>query len=176
MISNIISTQFGLTISNITSTSPLLMNNFYKNNKHLENQSQFKTKQQSLQSLLVSNYTNSLCNIHNEYSNIYMTHIKSNRSKEYHYKVLCLGYYSSHIKITKKTTINRVCYSISTDYMICLNISGVEATCLTEYQFNRKVKFIVSWVSNKNKEESVASEQFASYAAQLFLEINFIFY
>ncbi|CAG8739008.1 13344_t:CDS:1, partial [Dentiscutata erythropus] len=63
--------------------------------------------------------------------------------------------------MTKRTTVNGVCYSILTDYMIHLNISGVEATCLTEYQFNGKVKFIVSWVSNKNKEESVASEQSA---------------
>ncbi|CAG8832159.1 8110_t:CDS:2, partial [Gigaspora margarita] len=47
---------------------------------------------------------------------------------------------------------------------------GVEATCLTEYQLNGKVKFIVNWVSNNNKEESVASKQSASHAAQLFLE------
>ncbi|CAG8569750.1 7763_t:CDS:2 [Cetraspora pellucida] len=64
--------------------------------------------------------------------------------------------------MTKKTTKNEVCYSISIDYIICLNISKVEATSLTKYQSNRKVTFIVNWVSNKNKEESIASEQSAS--------------
>ncbi|CAG8806672.1 5392_t:CDS:2 [Gigaspora margarita] len=121
-------------------------------------------------SLPVSNNTHGLCNVRDEYPNIYVIHIKSCISKEYHYKVLRLGYYPSHIKMTKKTTVNGVCYSIPTNYMIRLNISRVEATCLTEYQFNEKVKFIINWVSNNNKEESVVSEQFASYAAQLFLE------
>ncbi|RIB07942.1 hypothetical protein C2G38_2212945, partial [Gigaspora rosea] len=72
--------------------------------------------------------------------------------------------------MTKRTTADGVCYPIPTNYIIRLNISGVEATCLTEYQFNGKVKFIVNWVSNKNKEESVSSKQSASYAAQLFLK------
>ncbi|CAG8447111.1 1429_t:CDS:2, partial [Gigaspora rosea] len=93
---------------------------------------------QPLQSLPVSNNTNSFCNVRDEYPDIYVTRIKSIR------------------------------YSIPTDYMICIKIDRVEATCLTEYQFNGKVKFIVNWVSNNNKEESVASEQSASHAAQLF--------
>ncbi|RIB28329.1 hypothetical protein C2G38_2239583 [Gigaspora rosea] len=72
--------------------------------------------------------------------------------------------------MTKRTTADGVCYPIPTNYIIRLNISEVEATCLTEYQFNGKVKFIVNWVSNKNKEESITSEQSASHAAQLFLK------
>ncbi|CAG8760401.1 27538_t:CDS:1, partial [Gigaspora margarita] len=59
---------------------------------------------QPLQSLPVSNYTNSLCNIRDEYPNIYVTRIKSKKPIEYHYKVLRLGYYPSHIKMTKRTT------------------------------------------------------------------------
>ncbi|CAG8709669.1 40034_t:CDS:2, partial [Gigaspora margarita] len=115
--------------------------------------------QQPLQSLPVSNYTNSLCNICDKYPNIYITRFRSNKSMEYHYKVLRLGYYPSHIKMTKRTTTNRVWYPISTNYIIRLNIYRVEATCLTEYQFNKKVKFIVNWVSNKNKEESVTKNE-----------------
>ncbi|RIB03494.1 hypothetical protein C2G38_2224891 [Gigaspora rosea] len=165
--------QFSPTISNVTFAPPLLINNFYKNEKHFKNQSSMQKSQeyrQPLQSLSVSKYTNSLCNIQVEYPNIYVTRIISKNPIEYSYKVLRLGYYPSHIKMTKRTTVNGVCYPISTDYIIRLNISGVEATCLTEYQFNGKVKFIVNWVNNKNKEESVTSEQSASHAAQLFLK------
>ncbi|KAF0512126.1 hypothetical protein F8M41_018059 [Gigaspora margarita] len=54
---------------------------------------------------------------------------------------------SSYIIITKRTTANEVCYPIPTDYIIHLNIYRVEATCSTKYQFNRKVKFIVNWIS-----------------------------
>ncbi|CAG8790466.1 14494_t:CDS:2, partial [Gigaspora rosea] len=96
-----------------------------------------------LQSLPISNYTNSLCNIRDEYPNIYVTRIKLKKPIEYHYKVLRLGYYLSHIKMTKRTTADG---------------------------FNGKVKFIVNWVSNKNKEESITSKQSASHAVQLFLK------
>ncbi|RHZ80139.1 hypothetical protein Glove_139g11 [Diversispora epigaea] len=155
--------------SQISFVSPLTPNNFISlDNSPTSPPKKIKKivkKQTNNNTINVKDFNSSKLEINDNFPKINAIRYQGNRKHQFQYNILKLGNYPSNVRRTQRSG-----HKIPNGYQVQVLIYERNVICSTNYEFNGKVKFQVTWEENNEKKYSINSLKSSSDAAKLFLK------